>query len=338
MQSGQNWDLFGYDVRKLGKYWQAAWREFLWGYDSPLKSRLDEAVKVRAEDGVCFYQSGEEVAAVAKVACEAVLLPDSLALAKVLDLPLAVESDLDAVMALEVNANSPFPADDTGSGWKVLGRTQSQLQVQLVIVSLSATMRYLGSQYDSHDAHAQEVWARVGDSVIVLSGFGERTRLQRYNRRLRRVAGMLAYCALMLILVSALAAGTKYLELGWYKEVARDIERSSAGPAERRSTLMLAGDTIAAVQDLALQYPQAHRELARLTRLLGDEAYVVHFAMTGREIRLRGRATDAAAVMQQLTDEPAYAAVTAPQAITRIGDSGLEQFYINIELAGEDET
>ena len=47
---------------------------------------------------------------------------------------------------------------------------------------------------------------------------------------------------------------------------------------------------------------------------------------------LRGRAMDAASIMQKLTDEPAYGEVTAPQAIVKVGNTGLEQFSLNINL------
>ena len=42
----------------------------------------------------------------------------------------------------------------------------------------------------------------------------------------------------------------------------------------------------------------------------------------------------AAAVMQQLTDEPGYRDVVAPQAISRVAD-GQEQFYLNLRVGDE---
>ena len=38
--------------------------------------------------------------------------------------------------------------------------------------------------------------------------------------------------------------------------------------------------------------------------------------------------------MQQLTDEPGYRDVVAPQAISRVAD-GQEQFYLNLRVAAE---
>ena len=46
-----------------------------------------------------------------------------------------------------------------------------------------------------------------------------------------------------------------------------------------------------------------------------------------------GTPSEAAAVMQKLTDEPTYSEVLAPQAIVRVGNTGLEQFSLTITLA-----
>jgi hypothetical protein len=39
--------------------------------------------------------------------------------------------------------------------------------------------------------------------------------------------------------------------------------------------------------------------------------------------------------MEQLTAEPAYAEVSAPQTITKLGNSGMERFVFRVTLAGE---
>ena len=103
-----------------------------------------------------------------------------------------------------------------------------------------------------------------------------------------------------------------------------------------RDGLVSANDSISAANKVMANYPNPHLELARLTRLLGDSAALTDFSMNGNEIRVRGVAKDAAAIMEQLTDEAAYAQVNAPQAITRVGgSSGMEQFHLNISLRSE---
>ena len=73
----------------------------------------------------------------------------------------------------------------------------------------------------------------------------------------------------------------------------------------------------------------------QLTSLLDDDAFLQEFKINGNKIRLRGRAKDAAQLMQRLTDEKNYANVSAPQAITRLGNSGMEQFFLDLEIYDE---
>ncbi len=339
---GQNWDLFGYDVRQLFKHWRTAWREFLWGYDSPIKARLDEGLIVYTEQGPSYFQGAQRVEERATSSgeqsangCEAILLPESLVLSKSLNLPLAVESDLEMAMALEVMANSPFPEGDTGYGWKLGARDESNLCVQLAIVSMSSTMSYLGHQYDCHDPLAREVWAEVDGAMIVLSGFGEKKRLQRYNKRLVKVASMLAYCALLLVFISGTAAGVKYLELRQLRSLASQVKVQASEAINMRAAIVNANETISAVNQLVSQRPNPHFEMVRLSRLLGDDASILQFNMQGTKLDIRGVADDAAVIVQQLTDEPAYAKVNAPQAITKYYNTQQEQFFLNIELSSD---
>lgn len=110
--------------------------------------------------------------------------------------------------------------------------------------------------------------------------------------------------------------------------------RDAAEVSRLKSLLASANETISAVNEVVAHSPSPHAEIARLSRLLGDDASITSFAMNGPDIRLRGMATDAAQVMEELTDEPAYLEVQAPQAITRLGNTGREQFYLNIRVGG----
>ncbi|PLW70415.1 PilN domain-containing protein [Pseudohalioglobus lutimaris] len=333
-ESSQNWELFGYDMRQLGRHFMAAWRDLLWAYDSPVRAHLDEAVKLRTPAGESVYHGGRPVANI-PAACSAVLLPEEQALCRHLRLPLAVETDLEAALALEVSANSPFSADDTGFGWVITGRDEQQLEVTLVIVSLSATMTYVGQHYESHDAHAQEVWVDTAGRMVVVRGFGEGNRERQYRRRLIRVGGMLAIAGLVLLLLAAVGAGFKKLELGRLESVVAATQREAADASRLRAALGAANETIVAVNEVTALYPDAHRELARLTNIVGDTAYVERLAISGQEIDLRGRAADAAAIMELLTEQEEYAGVTAASPIRKIPGTNVEQFHLKIQRRGD---
>ena len=331
LEMGQNWELFGYDMRQLGRHWFAAWHDLLWADDSPVRKRLDGVVQLRSESGDALYQAGA-VSAQAPFESEAILLPDELVLIRQLRMPVAVETHLDSALALEASANSPFAADDTGYGWQLVARDGDYLQVALVIVSISTVMAYLARQYDTHDPQAQEIWSKVGGRVVLVRGFGEKIREDKYAKRLLRCGLGIMGCALILVLILAAAAGTKRAELSQVETLAANTQREAAQASRMRSSLARANETITAVNGIIARYPNPHNEIARLTALLEDGASIAQFSMNGREIRLRGRAQDAAAVMQKLTDEPSYSEVLAPTAIVKVGNTGLEQFSLNITL------
>ena len=328
-ESNQNWQLFGYDMRNVGRYWVDAWRDLLWANDSPVRRHLDDAVIVQGEDGQICYQAGMP-SDVKESDYAAIVLPDDLVLTKTLDLHRAVEVDLAAVLALEVNAASPFTANDTGYGWDIVARRESQITVLLAILSKSATMAYLGRRYDIHDAQQQEVWAKVDAEMVVVEGFGEARRESSYRKRLIRAATMIVLAGLVLLALVGTAATLKAWELQGVQKMAATTERKSSGATRLRASLAVSNALIAGVNKFVLAYPNPHIELSRLTHLLKDEEFVNSFSMQGLEIELVGRAANAASVMERLTDEADYAEVTAPRAITRVQNSQAEQFYLSI--------
>ncbi|MFV0277870.1 MAG: PilN domain-containing protein [Parahaliea sp.] len=334
LDHSNKWQLFGFDMQHLGRDWRQAWAEFLWGEQSPLRPALDGVVRLSgAGQGDTFYQAGAVVAQ-QEAECRALLLPDELVLLRQLNIPLAADSSLPSVLALEVHANSPFPADDTRYGWLRGERSDTHCQVCLAIVSTSATMRYLGSHYDVHDPRQCEVWAQPagGRQALVLRGFGEEDRLARYRRRLLRLAGWGALAAVAVVAILALAVAGQYVEMRQYQALNERLRAEAGDAAQLRTALLAANETVDSLNTLSRTYPSPHVELARLTRLLGDDAHVTQLNIHGDSIRLRGRAVDAASVLEKLTAEPHYAEVTSPQAITRVGNTNLEQFYLDIRV------
>jgi hypothetical protein len=261
-----------------------------------------------------------------------VLLPEELVLCRRLRLPISAEAYLESALALEVNASSPFLADDTAHGWRITGRDDSHLDIALVVVSVSAVMTYLARQYDSHDPRAQEVWVRLEEGLVLLRGFGEHRRDRMYRKRLLRCAAGIAAVAALLLVIAGVSVLSKRAELARFEETAADIGREAAEATQLRASVSRANETIAAVNEVLQSFPSPHLEIARLTALLEDDVSINQFQMSGRQIRLRGRAVDAATVMQKLTDEADYGEVSAPQAIVKVGNTGLEQFSLNINL------
>lgn len=346
LDSSQHWNLFGLDLRHLGQYLRSGWQEFLWDTDSPVLAAVDEVVLVRqAGEPDCHYRAGKPTASVAAangISSTAVLLPDSLVLLKALQIPLAAEAEIESVIALEVNASSPFTAEDTSAGWVVTERTDTQLSLALVISSRSAVMAHVAEHFGSHDVQAQEIWANVhpeqaggaGGTFVVLSGFGESARRSRNARRMTRLAMMAGYCLAAVLLVSGLIALGKYLELQRVEAQYEEARVLSETPLGERERLADAKVVIAEAQVLTETYPSPLPEFMRLTKMLGEDTWISSAKVDGNLIRIEGESGNAAAVMQQLLDDPAYVRVDAVSAFKKVR-SGMERFALELVVAGD---
>lgn len=330
----QAWNLFGFDVRRIGHYFRSGWRDFLWGEASPVLAAVDETVRARLPDGgERYYRAGRPAAAPAGgAAAEAVVIPDELALAKVLRLPLAAEAELDAVLALEVRSSSPFDAADTCFGWTLLRRDDTEARIQLVISSTAAVMEYIGERFDNHDVGAFEVWADIDGHMVTLDGFGEDRRRQRNRRRMVYAGALAAYSLVALVAVFGCAAGLKKLELEKVRGIHAEVSARAADVVGTRSDLVAARDMISVANTLAAAYPSPHRELQRLAQLLADDTFLSSVEISGSDLKITGESLDSAAVMQALLDNPAYSLVEAPVASKKLSN-GNERFVFDLALA-----
>ncbi len=337
LDSNQSWSLFGYDLRQLWYSFSAGWRDFLWGAGSPVLPLIDETVLVHSGEGEpLYYQAGKlapKPAGHEGLLASAVLLPNDLVLTKALTVPKAAEDALASVLAIEVEANSPFPADDTCYGWSIVGRGEQVLNVQLAISSYSAVMEFIAEQLDCHDIHAYEVWAKIDQTLVVFSGFGEAPRQGRNKKRVITAAVGIAYCLAALVLLFALSAGLKYLELQEVKKTHQSTELLAATAVKMRKELSAAKAQMALIDELIAENPDPHAQLARLSHLLDDSSWVDSIDMSGRKIRISGASVDASGVMKKLTNEPAYERVSAPTAIRKEARSGNERFVLDVTLA-----
>ncbi len=339
LETSQPWSLFGYDLRRGLYIFQAGWRDFLWGPNSPVMPLIDETLTVYGEHAEpVYYQAGRPVSKpdnTTELKSSAVMLPDELVLSRKITVPKAAEANLASVVAMEVKANSPFPEDDTCYGWTVLSTTDQELAVQLVISSSSTVMEFIASLLDCHDVHAHEAWAKIGNNVVVLSGFGEAARQGRNKKRMILGALGVSYCLAVVLVCFALAAGMKYLELQQVNEMYQNTNQRAENAVKLRSQLSEGKRQLVVANTMIAQSPDLYAELVRMSRLIDDETWLTGLDIQGTKIRIDGQSLDAAAVMQKLVDEPAYGEVTAPSAIRKDKRSGTERFVLDVRLASK---
>ena len=332
--AGKNqFEVFGVDVRDYGQLWLVAWRDFLFGDDSPIRSAFDSEVILKHADGTSScYQAGRKVRGLA-ASSEAYAISDDLVLTRTLTLPSIAEADLEAALHLEVSACSPFNHDDTASGWRISrGENQHMLTVDLVIASRTAVMGFLAEHFNVIDPSVPEVWGSTGAHWVCLKGFGEMARESDYRRRLARAGGLVTACFGFILLLTGLSVIFAERELSGLEALQDEAAREARGAIASRDELAATNAAIGELNKLRQLLPSPQAEIFRLTQLLPDSAYVTQLTQEGRSIRLRGRGADAASLQQAMTQDPAFSQVTAPQAISKVGNTGLEQFFLDIKL------
>ncbi|MEO1079806.1 MAG: PilN domain-containing protein [Pseudomonadota bacterium] len=331
IQANNQWSILGYDPRLFFRQWKEAWSSLLFDRASPLRARLDVPLCLhRPQENVLVLGDRHLDGSPDSASFHAWLLPDDIVLAQTLRVPLSVDAEVEGVVDFELAARNPFPPDDTVSGWREVSRDDGFITIAVAIASRAALASWIASR--QHKETDGELWAAVGEHYVALRGYGGTAYAEAYKATLRRV-GLKAFAAVALLLVCALLfVAYRHNEASALRDSLTAVETRAQRAMTLRNELAEANGVIDAATSSFSQYRNPHIELERLTRSLDDAAFLTHFSMREDKVRVRGRADDAAQVMQTLAEHPAYASVSAPQAIATVGRTEIEQFYLDLEL------
>ncbi len=339
MEQGNQWDLFGLDLRRIPQEWLAGWRELLWAPTSYGRKWFDQPVEAHflAESKSQHYLGGKAVAP-SKTELEAIIIPDALVLETKLQLPAAVELDLESLLALEVRSKSPFPEKETRYGWWLERGKEGGLVVYLAITSEPIIKQHLqqnGCQFKEN----LEIWVLIEERPIVINGFGERKRDLRYSRTIKQVVGGVLYSFAALCAIVAILMLFKHWQLQELEQEYTQVREQAAESIELRTTLSRYNQQAEVVSQLLQQGIKPYEQLSKLTALLGDDAWVSLVTLKGNKMRLNGRAENGSALMELLSKQPEFKEVVAVSAIGRRGRGKGEQFVFDIRLQkGKTET
>jgi len=371
---GKRGALFGLDIAPLWQYWRAGWRELLWGRSAGLRRRLEAPVALEdADKGETLFfvaesplsesplakKTAEKASALENLpafltkgfvanffakgatAHPALLLPAEQALVRTLVLPRSLETELEATIALEVQANSPFLAEDTCHGWTIHKREGELLYIALVIAAVSDVHAHLSRHGYSVAGQAAdtlpEIWYLAPNDIgpVVLQGFGEHRRQADYRRRLYWLAAATTYILAIALAVLAVPGLVRHMQVDNMTGHLTSAQALAAEAMSLRDGLAADNQRVAELQKLIDSQVDHHALLDHLAAQAGDDVYMQQLDIDGERVRLRGWSSNAAAFMQLLTQDPSYAEVRAPSGIRRDARAGLEQFVLELRLDRE---
>ncbi|MDO6746790.1 PilN domain-containing protein [Gilvimarinus sp. 1_MG-2023] len=329
MSKSNQWELFGVDLRQLGWLFKRAWQEVFWAYSSPVREALDKSVTTYRWD----KGKAPELTAAKGAGLAAIVLPDDFVLARSLMLPRAALANLPGVISAEVDASSPFLAEDRMVGARLNDTGNRSVELVLAIVSRSSVMTLL------HQTHADikqddfEIWAEHKGQPVVLEGFGEHHRNKLYKKRLFSLGGFFILGLFSLSLLLALPA---IYQNHRYAEVQQALEASedAAAVAMRyRNKLLENNNTLEALQREKTETISPLIPLAILSDQLGDDAWLGGYEQERGKIEVSGYANNAAELIQQLTEGGDFKGVKPVSAIRQVRRSNVERFELELQLA-----
>ncbi len=273
-------------------------------------------------------------------------LPEHMVLRKTVALPALDPQDCASAAELEVQAISPFAADDLLWGYTELSRSSKGVKLLVVLASRAQTEPYLQAQV-AQQLHLQtlkgqskaesleqpEVWVFAPERrPVVFQGFGEQARYALGRKRLWwNVAGV----ALAVLLLAAIAATpTAQLRMRAI-EATHAYEGMAAKTADvvaKRDTLIQSADKVAGLSELLAERIDGVQVLSMLTNVLPDDTALQSARIQGSKVTISGLTENASALMQKLSNQDGVKDVRAPSAATRMGGGNKESFTIELGL------
>ncbi|PWB17974.1 MULTISPECIES: PilN domain-containing protein [unclassified Comamonas] len=340
--------FFGLDLNQLKadvlKTWRRApqWPPLSW-------LRPEQMLRLVPAEGAptVVWESGQPVAKPGREpAFWAVELPEHMVLRKTVALPALDPQDCASAAELEVQAISPFAADDLLWGYTELSRSSKAVKLLVVLASRTQTEPYLQArvaeqlhlqtlkgQTKAESLEQPEVWVFAPErNPVVFQGFGEHARYAWGRKRLWwNVSGV----ALALLLLAAIA-GTPTAQLRLRAiEATHAYEGMAAKTADvvaKRESLIQSADKVAGLSELLAERIDGVQVLSMLTKVLPDDTALQSARIQGSKVTISGLTENASALMQKLSNQDGVKDVRAPSAATRMGGGNKESFTIELGL------
>ena len=264
----------------------------------------------------------------------AVEVPPDLALSRDMLLPPLSEADLRAAVALEVRDANPFePADLTWGHRSRVGEA-GQIEVTVVLASRRLVEQHIQAMAAAvADFSSLEVWVLADDGApIVLAGFGEAARLRRAARGRWAAVGLLA--AAMLLAIANAITPTVQLHLQTLQATAayQALQQRAAPAMAQREALVRGRDELANLREVMSEHVDPLVALDMLTQLIPDDTWLQRVQSQGTRFTVSGQTSNAAALMNTLSGNPALKDVRAPAPATRVFGSNRESFSVEFTV------
>ena len=259
-------------------------------------------------------------------------MPENLLLRRSIDLPKLQPAELDAALALEVQALSPFAPGEVLWTHEVLPLGNNALRAQLVLTSRKLVDQYMAAVHPQRPS--PEVWVprAAGPGFVMLPGFGEGRR-QRQGSAWRWASSLLAVLALALVAAMAVTPTVQlYIRSVKASQLMAALQQKAGPVMAQRESLVRATEQLASAALLAGKPVPPLQALNLITESLPDDTSLLNLQIQGLKVTMSGQTANASALMKQLGGTPGLRDVKAPTPATKPLGAPRESFTIEFTL------
>lgn len=266
----------------------------------------------------------------------AVTLPAERVLHKILDLPLAAETELADLLRFELDRQTPFSPEQAFYDCRVVHRDKSsgRMRVELAVAPREAVQHALGTA-QRLGIEPDLVTASGDEDAPVPFDLSGTAKRGKFSVSLLLSGGLALAAAVLLAMAVA-------LPLRWQGAAAEDAEkvlveaRAAAREAtDLRQTLEERRQDARFLIDRKLQTPMAVSVLADLTELLPDDSYLFEFLLKDGRVRVRGYAPAAATLLELFERHPHFSSARFESPVTTVPGIDKERFDLSVAVSVE---
>lgn len=343
------WVLFGLDLRTIGQDWLQAMRQL--HQRAPLRwfELAPSYQLLRADGSLARWQDGrlrpQEQPGSSQAPLWAIELPEALLLRRSLRLPELPAAQIRQAVALDIVSSSPFaedelvwgfcqqPASDHGSAWQIHAAFGARQHIQQHLNGLG--QHPPAARPGPWPIERSELWAFTpqGGPPIVLQGFAEGIAQQAINARRQRTW-------LALLLAAALLAALAVTPTWRLRNQAIEANQAyhallaqASGLDGERAVLMSALESITHIQGQVARRVNPAQVIELLSQLLPNDVSALELKWDDEAIDLSAEAGNAAAIIQLLSEQQAFAEVRTTRPVQVVPRADKERFSVQMRLA-----
>ncbi len=261
-------------------------------------------------------------------------LPDARILRKRMELPAQAESDIDSIIANQIDRLTPYRADQVRCAHLVVARDRllHRLTVEVIAITMSSLAPALERMHGWGLSPAFLWVAGNGTGEPVAIDLRPKGAARPTRRPLRLIPTLAMINALLLALAVGLPLWQQHAELARLDaEVATARSRADAVLQLRRKIEALRSE-LAFLSDSKVRLPVVVTALNELTRIVPDGTWIEELRIGDGQLDLRGQSPHSAALIGRLESSPMFASAAFRAPVTRQGPLGMERFHLGAKI------